>query len=68
MDLLNDIFMKLQDNPPLNKNHPPVAGAIVWERFLLERIKYPIKRFKEARELMYSEEGKVVSLPTLLLV
>ncbi|XP_056113379.1 dynein axonemal heavy chain 10 [Rhinichthys klamathensis goyatoka] len=60
MDLLNDIFMKLQDNPPLNKNHPPVAGAIVWERFLLDRIKYPIKRFKEARDLMYTEEGKVV--------
>ncbi|XDV20914.1 hypothetical protein PO909_026119, partial [Leuciscus waleckii] len=60
MDLLNDIFMKLKDNPPLNKNHPPVAGAIVWERYLQDRIRYPIKRFKEARELMHSEEGKVV--------
>lgn len=59
--------MKLKDNPPLNKNHPPVAGAIVWERFLQDRIRYPIKRFKEARELMCSVEGKVVSLPTLSL-
>ncbi|XP_067295015.1 dynein axonemal heavy chain 10 isoform X2 [Pseudorasbora parva] len=60
MDLLNDIFMKLRDNPPLNKNHPPVAGAIIWKRFLLDRMQCPIKRFREACELMDSEEGKVV--------
>uniref|UniRef100_A0A8C1QBG0 Dynein heavy chain 10, axonemal-like n=1 Tax=Cyprinus carpio TaxID=7962 RepID=A0A8C1QBG0_CYPCA len=60
MDLLNDLFMKLKDNPPLNKNNPPVAGAIIWERFLLDRMRYPIRRFKEAREMMDSEEGKAV--------
>lgn len=59
--------MKLKDNPPLNKNQPPVAGAIFWERSLLDRMKYPIKRFKEAHELMDSEEGKVVSFPLLSL-
>lgn len=59
--------MELKDNPPLNKNHPPVGGAIFWERFLLDRMKYPIKRFKKARELMDSEEGKVVSHSTLSL-
>uniref|UniRef100_A0A672KU77 Dynein heavy chain 10, axonemal-like n=1 Tax=Sinocyclocheilus grahami TaxID=75366 RepID=A0A672KU77_SINGR len=60
MDLLNDLFMKLKDSPPLNKNNPPVAGAIIWERFLLDRMRYPIRRFKEAREMMDSEEGKAV--------
>jgi len=59
--------MKHQDNPPLNKNHPPVAGAIVWERLLLERMKCPIKRFRKAHDLMNSEEGKVVSCPILSL-
>lgn len=53
--------MELKDNPPLNKNHPPVGGAIFWERFLLDRMKYPIKRFKKAHDLMDSEEGKAVS-------
>lgn len=61
MDLLNELFVKLKDTPPLNKNNPPVAGAIIWERFLLDRMRYPIRRFKEAREMMDSEEGKAVS-------
>lgn len=60
MDLRKDIFVKLKDNPPLNKNHPPVAGAIIWERFLLDHMRYPIRCYKEAREMMDSEEGKAV--------
>lgn len=54
--------MKHKDNPPLNKNQPPVAGSIYWERFLMERITSPIERFMEMKEMMESEDGKAVSL------
>ncbi|XP_009299843.1 dynein axonemal heavy chain 10 [Danio rerio] len=60
MVLINDIFVKFKDNPPLSKNHPPMAGAIIWQRFLLDQMRYPMKRFREDRDLMNNQEGKAV--------
>lgn len=28
------LFQKYRDNPPLTKNHPPIAGAIYWSESL----------------------------------
>lgn len=66
MDFINDTFVKFKDNPPLNKNQPPVAGAIYWERSLMDRMTIPIQRFMEMKEMMESEEGKAVSLQSSL--
>ncbi|XP_063051673.1 dynein axonemal heavy chain 10 [Engraulis encrasicolus] len=60
VDIINDIFLKHKDSPPLNKNQPPVAGAIYWERSLFYRIKNTIIRFLEVEEMLESEQGKMV--------
>ncbi|TRY94050.1 hypothetical protein DNTS_011956 [Danionella cerebrum] len=59
-DILAQYCKELKDDPPLNKNHPPVAGTTIWTRFLVERMWAPIKRFKEVHELMNFDEGKAV--------
>ncbi|KAI7812536.1 putative dynein heavy chain 10 [Triplophysa rosa] len=60
VDFISDLFVKQKDNPPLIKNQPPVAGAIYWERSLMDRMTSPIQRFMEMKEMMESEEGKAV--------
>ncbi|KAH0502213.1 Dynein heavy chain 10, axonemal [Microtus ochrogaster] len=60
IDIVNKIFVQNLDNPPLYKNHPPVAGAICWERSLFYRIKHTILRFQEVEELLNSERGQEV--------
>uniref|UniRef100_A0A674DLM6 Dynein axonemal heavy chain 10 n=1 Tax=Salmo trutta TaxID=8032 RepID=A0A674DLM6_SALTR len=60
VDIINGIFVKCKDNPPLNKNQPPVAGAIYWERSLFHHIKHTIIRFLEVTDMLESEPGKAV--------
>ncbi|NXX13494.1 DYH10 protein, partial [Podargus strigoides] len=57
---INQIFTENLMDPPLYKNHPPVAGAISWTRSLFCQIKHTITRFQEAGELLASERGKEV--------
>ncbi|NXL10089.1 DYH10 protein, partial [Mesembrinibis cayennensis] len=57
---VKQIFVQNLKDPPLYKNHPPVAGAIYWSRSLFYRIKRTIIRFQEAEELLASERGKEV--------
>jgi dynein heavy chain len=35
------------DTAPIPLNYPPIAGAIVWSRGLLERIEYPYEKLKQ---------------------
>uniref|UniRef100_A0A8D0HBM0 Dynein axonemal heavy chain 10 n=1 Tax=Sphenodon punctatus TaxID=8508 RepID=A0A8D0HBM0_SPHPU len=60
LDIVNNIFIQNFNNPPLYKNHPPMAGAIYWARSLFFRIKHTIIRFQEVAELLASERGKEV--------
>ncbi|KAI4536193.1 hypothetical protein MG293_013585 [Ovis ammon polii] len=60
IDIVNKIFVQNLDNPPLYKNHPPVAGAIYWERSLFFRIKHTILRFQEVEEILDSDGGREV--------
>lgn len=60
MDLINGLFEANKDNPPLNKNEPPVAGAIYWERSLFCHMKHTILCFMEVQEMLESEQGKAV--------
>uniref|UniRef100_A0A8B9MLI2 Dynein axonemal heavy chain 10 n=1 Tax=Accipiter nisus TaxID=211598 RepID=A0A8B9MLI2_9AVES len=57
---VKQIFVQNLKNPPLYKNHPPVAGAIYWSRSLFYRIKHTIIRFQEVEELLAGERGKEV--------
>ncbi|NXW65945.1 DYH10 protein, partial [Eurystomus gularis] len=57
---IKQIFVQNLKDPPLYKNHPPVAGAIYWSRSLFYRIKHTILRFQEVEELLASEHGKEV--------
>uniref|UniRef100_A0A803XS79 Dynein axonemal heavy chain 10 n=1 Tax=Meleagris gallopavo TaxID=9103 RepID=A0A803XS79_MELGA len=54
------IFVQNLTDPPLFKNHPPLAGAIYWSRSLFYRIKHTIVRFREVEGLLASERGKEV--------
>uniref|UniRef100_A0A8C4WLB8 Dynein axonemal heavy chain 10 n=1 Tax=Gopherus evgoodei TaxID=1825980 RepID=A0A8C4WLB8_9SAUR len=60
VDIVNNIFIQNLSNPPLYKNHPPMAGAIYWSRSLFHRIKHTIIRFQEVEELLAGERGKEV--------
>ncbi|XP_007489994.2 dynein axonemal heavy chain 10 isoform X1 [Monodelphis domestica] len=60
IDIINRIFILNLDSPPLYKNHPPVAGAIYWERSLFYRIKHTILRFQEVEEMLDSDRGREV--------
>ncbi|XP_054248884.1 dynein axonemal heavy chain 10 [Indicator indicator] len=60
VEKINEIFVQKQNDPPLWKNHPPVAGAISWSRFLFHKIKHTIVRFQEVEEMLASERGKEV--------
>uniref|UniRef100_A0A803TD88 Dynein axonemal heavy chain 10 n=1 Tax=Anolis carolinensis TaxID=28377 RepID=A0A803TD88_ANOCA len=58
--IVNNLFVNKQMNPPLCKNHPPMAGAIYWTRSLFYRIKHTIIRFQEVDELLSTERGREV--------
>ncbi|NXB97778.1 DYH10 protein, partial [Orthonyx spaldingii] len=58
--IVRQIFVQNLKDPPLYKNHPPVAGAISWSRSLFHRIKHTIIRFQEEEELLATERGKEV--------
>ncbi|NWV60845.1 DYH10 protein, partial [Malurus elegans] len=60
LETIKQIFVQNLEDPPLCKNHPPVAGAISWSRSLLYRIKHTIIRFQEVEELLATERGKEV--------
>ncbi|NXR24934.1 DYH10 protein, partial [Cinclus mexicanus] len=60
VEVVKQIFVQNHKDPPLYKNHPPVAGAISWSRSLSHRITRTVTRFQEEEELLASERGKEV--------
>ncbi|NXQ36568.1 DYH10 protein, partial [Alaudala cheleensis] len=60
VETVKQIFVQNLKDPPLYKNHPPVAGAISWSQSLSQRIKHTITRFQEEEELLGSERGEEV--------
>ncbi|OXB64089.1 hypothetical protein ASZ78_002019 [Callipepla squamata] len=57
---VKQIFVQNLTDPPVFKNHPPMAGAISWCRSLFYRIKHTVVRFQEVEGLLASERGKEV--------
>lgn len=62
VDAMYSLFKSNAEHPPVYKNHPPVAGAVGWERSLFYRIKRTILRFQEMEDMLNSDQGKVVSI------
>ncbi|NWU02773.1 DYH10 protein, partial [Urocynchramus pylzowi] len=60
VEIVEQMFVQNLKDPPLYKNHPPVAGAIAWSRSLCHRIRHTITRFQEEEELLSSERGQEV--------
>ena len=60
LEAVHGIFVTQRASPPVAKNHPPVAGAIQWSRSLFYRIKRPIMRFQERKDLLVTEDGKAI--------
>lgn len=61
VDIIHQLFRQSMDDPPLNKNQPPIAGAIMWERSLFNRMKHTIIRFQTVEDMLASDHGKNVS-------
>ncbi|KAF9819085.1 hypothetical protein SFRURICE_000750 [Spodoptera frugiperda] len=55
---IEDKFTRYRKNPPLLRNHPPVAGAIYWARALFNKMKQPIMKFQKVPELNDCEQKK----------
>ncbi|NWZ12470.1 DYH10 protein, partial [Agelaius phoeniceus] len=60
LGIVEQIFVQNLKDPPLYKNHPPVAGAISWSRSLSQRIRHTITLFQEEEELLSSGRGQEV--------
>ncbi|OWK54873.1 Dynein heavy chain 10, axonemal [Lonchura striata] len=60
VEIVEQIFVQNLKDPPLYKNHPPVAGAIAWSRSLSHRIRHTITRFQEEEGLLASKRGQDV--------
>ncbi|XP_069565682.1 dynein axonemal heavy chain 10 [Brachyistius frenatus] len=58
VDIIKAIFEAKKSKPPLNKNEPPIAGAIRWVQSLLHRIKKAILIFLKVPEMMEKEYGQ----------
>lgn len=61
MDIINEMFVQNKDEPPLNKNQPPVTGAIFWARSLFHSIKHTIIGFQKEPQMLQSKQGIAVS-------
>jgi dynein heavy chain len=62
LKIVQQIFLDNKDDPPLNDNQPPKAGAVAWCRGLLDRAEDPMTRLKAILKVaLDTDEGKEVS-------
>ena len=57
LEIMEKLFEENKHSPPIPRNTPPVAGAIIWARSIFGRIKAPIDQFKQNEDLLKSESG-----------
>nr|XP_039267660.1 dynein heavy chain 10, axonemal-like [Styela clava] len=65
VDIISSLFQSGMSNPPLAKNQPPTAGAIIWERSLFQRMKHTIIRFQSADDMLNTDAGKAAKMKYL---
>ena len=62
LDHVHGLFTDRQEDPPLSKNQPPLAGAINWSHSLFLRIRKTIAKFQSLDDEMFqSEQGKAIA-------
>jgi len=54
----NGWFKLYNENPPIPKNLPPIAGRIAWARQLMSRITAPMEIFKQYECVVNNEKNK----------
>jgi len=60
LEKMTSFFLKYKDSPPIARCMPPVAGSINWERSILGRVKRPMAKFIQKKDLIQGEAGKKV--------
>lgn len=60
LDVVQNIYETLKDDPPTPRNAPPVARRILWVRHTLKMIEVPMQKFRNQAALMISKESKTI--------
>jgi dynein heavy chain len=55
---MRQLFRRGKASPPISKNTPPTAGAILWARSIFYRVKRPVLSFKTMPHLLATPEGQ----------
>jgi len=58
LEAVQKLYEKQKHIPPLSRNAPPVAGAILWSRQLLRRIEEPMHHYAKNEAIMKNRESK----------
>ena len=54
------IYQKHKSDPPIGRDHPPIAGKISWARQLFRRIQEPMEGFKDNPSILQDPDAKKV--------
>eukprot|EP00940_MAST-03C_sp_MAST-3C-sp2_P000013 g13.t1 len=61
LQVVQVLYERTKENPPLCRNVPPVAGHILWVRNLVQRVREPMNIFQEmAPQLLAEHDAKKV--------
>ncbi|XP_072364820.1 dynein axonemal heavy chain 5 [Scyliorhinus torazame] len=60
LDLIRKTYQKQRENPPIQRNVPPVSGKIMWARQLFRKIDIPMKFLKSNVEILKTPDMKKV--------
>ncbi|XP_076826555.1 dynein axonemal heavy chain 5 isoform X2 [Brachyhypopomus gauderio] len=58
IDMVSRVYTKQKEDPPLARDHPPIAGRILWARQLYRRIQGPMERIQEHPGILTAPEAK----------
>eukprot|EP00794_Sanderia_malayensis_P018805 gene18805-20701_t len=54
------IYQRHKNEPPIGRDHPPIAGKILWARQLFRKIQQPMEEFKNHPTVLKEPEAKKV--------
>ncbi|BFZ13509.1 hypothetical protein BsWGS_16546 [Bradybaena similaris] len=60
IDMVSRIYQKQKNDPPLDRDHPPIGGKISWARQLFRRIQVPMEVFQRCGTLLHGSDAKKI--------
>ncbi|XP_059149715.1 dynein axonemal heavy chain 5-like isoform X1 [Physella acuta] len=60
IDMVSRIYQKQKNDPPLDRDHPPIGGKISWARQLFRRIQGPMEVFQYHGTILQGSEAKKI--------